>query len=253
MPLVATPAIILSSMRYSESSKIVRLATRDYGVQSGIAKGALRPKSRFGAALQVLSDGQAHLLLAERRDLHTLTAFDLTHLRVGLAENLDRYSSASALAEVVLRFAPAAPHQESYDLLRDSLSLLEVAPAVTLDSLGLRVLWRMVSVLGYAPALDQCVRDGAPLNGTGEVAFSPQEGGVLCSACARSVAVTRLPPGDHADLQGLVDADLELPALDPRHATAHRRLLGRYIQYHLGEGAVLPALEFFCDRRWATP
>ena len=50
MPLVSTPAIVLSALRYSETSKIVRLATRDVGVQSAIAKGALRPRSRFGAA-----------------------------------------------------------------------------------------------------------------------------------------------------------------------------------------------------------
>ena len=43
MPVVTTPAIVLSALRYSETSKIVRLATRDHGVQSAIAKGALRP------------------------------------------------------------------------------------------------------------------------------------------------------------------------------------------------------------------
>jgi DNA repair protein RecO (recombination protein O) len=90
MPLVTTPAIVLSSLRYSETSKIVRLATREHGVQSAIAKGALRPRSRFGAALQLLSEGQAQLLTKEHRELHTLAAFDLTHLHVRLAADLER-------------------------------------------------------------------------------------------------------------------------------------------------------------------
>ena len=34
MPLVSTSSIVLSALRYSESSKIVRLATREHGVQS---------------------------------------------------------------------------------------------------------------------------------------------------------------------------------------------------------------------------
>src|SRR5437660_153312 len=51
MALVTTPAVVLQTYRYSETSKVVRLATRELGVQSGIAKGALRPKSRFGAGL----------------------------------------------------------------------------------------------------------------------------------------------------------------------------------------------------------
>ena len=57
MPLVSTPAVVLATHRYSETSKIVRLATLDLGVQSAIAKGALRPRSRFGAALQTAESG----------------------------------------------------------------------------------------------------------------------------------------------------------------------------------------------------
>src|SRR3954470_3709126 len=127
MPLVITPAIVLSSFRYSETSKIVRLATRDHGVQSAIAKGALRPKSRFGAALQLLSEGQAQLLVKEHRELHILTAFDVKRLHVGLAVDLERYASACALAEVMLRFAPSDAHPESFDLLQRALEQLEVA------------------------------------------------------------------------------------------------------------------------------
>ncbi|MGH7528380.1 MAG: DNA repair protein RecO, partial [Gemmatimonadales bacterium] len=85
MALVATPAVVLSAIRYSETSKIVRLATREFGVQSAIAKGALRPRSRFGASLQLLSEGQVQLLMKEHRELHLLTAFDLAQLHVGLA------------------------------------------------------------------------------------------------------------------------------------------------------------------------
>src|ERR687890_1700196 len=107
MALVTTSAIVLSTVRYSETSKIVRLATRDLGVQSAIAKGALRPRSRFGAALQLLSEGQAQLLVKEHRELHILAAFDLSRLHAGLAADLERYATASALAEVMLRFAPA--------------------------------------------------------------------------------------------------------------------------------------------------
>ena len=65
-----TPAIVIGSLRYSETSRIVRLATREHGVVSAIANGALRPRSRFGAALQLLSEGQAHLLHSRSSELH---------------------------------------------------------------------------------------------------------------------------------------------------------------------------------------
>ena len=107
MPLVTTPAIILHAFRYADTSKIVRLATRDHGVQSAIAKGASRPKSRFGASLQVLTAGVAHLYLRATTDLQTLSAFDVTEQHPGLATDLERYAAASVLAEVMLRCAPA--------------------------------------------------------------------------------------------------------------------------------------------------
>jgi DNA repair protein RecO (recombination protein O) len=250
MALVTTSAIVLSALRYSETSKIVRLATRDLGVQSAIAKGALRPRSRFGAALQILSEGQAQLLVKEHRELHLLTGFDLLHLHVGLAGDLGRYATASALAEVMLRFAPADPHPGSYDLLSGSLARLERTPPTDADALGFRLLWHLVSVLGFAPSLDACVRDGAVLPDGGALSFSTREGGALCASCAAEHGATRLPERARADLLALLDEDAALPALDRRHAESHRRLLARYIRHHLGEGAELPALEFWMRRPW---
>jgi DNA repair protein RecO (recombination protein O) len=250
MPQLDTPAIVLSSLRYSETSKIVRLATREHGVQSAIAKGALRPRSRFGAALQSMSEGQARLLTKDHRELHILASFDLLRLHVGLAADLERYATASALAEVMLRFAPADAHPESYDLLRDGLGVLEIAPPAELEALGFRVLWQLVCSLGFAPALDACVRDGMLLPPEGGLAFSTREGGALCSACAAALGATQLPADARADLGSLMDAGAALPRLDRRHAESHRRLLARYIRYHLGEGAELPALEFWLRRPW---
>lgn len=252
MPLVVTPAIVLSALRYSETSKIVRLATLELGVQSAIAKGALRPRSLFGAALQLLSTGQAQLLTREHRELHTLTAFDLTHLPIGLTADVDRYAAASALAEVMLRFGPSAAHPGAFHLLSDALRILEVAPPAAIGPLALRMVWRLVSVLGFAPSLVACVRHGTPLPAEGPLAFSTREGGALCTLCAAEHGATRLPPESRADLEALLDPAAELPALDGRHAAAHQRLLGRYVQYHLGEGMELPALEFWVRRPWAA-
>src|SRR5438046_8743030 len=99
MSLVTTPPRCVPTYRYSETSKVVRLATRDLGVQSAIAKGALRPKSRFGAGLELLSEGMAQLYFHETRELHTLGAFDLINLRRDLAADVGRFSGATMAAE----------------------------------------------------------------------------------------------------------------------------------------------------------
>src|SRR5512135_887936 len=101
MALVTTPAVVLRTYRYSETSKVVRLATRDLGVQSAIAKGALRPKSRFGAGLEVLSEGMAQLYFRDNRDLQTLAAFDVERMRRGLTTDVGRFAGGAALAEIM--------------------------------------------------------------------------------------------------------------------------------------------------------
>lgn len=253
MAIHSTEAIILSSLRYGETSKIVRLATRDAGVQSAIAKGALRPRSRFGAALQVLSRGQAQLIPARQSDLHTLAAFDLLHLPAGLGASVGRYTAATALAEVMQRCAPADAHPEIFEAFRDALLALEQAPDERTGVVALRGLWRLVSLLGFEPGLDACVLDGIEVDPSGPLAFSPREGGALCAECARTHAVTMLPAQDRRDLVALLDPDAPLPALDGRHDAAHRRLVTRFIQHQLAEGADLPALDIWQRRAWDLP
>lgn len=245
-----TPAIILATMRYGETSKIARLATRDLGIQSVMARGACRPKSRFGAALHQFSEGTAHIILSRRSDLHTLAAFEASALRVGLAARMERFATASLLAEIMLRFAPAAAYQAGYDLLRDALATLEIAPEAATEPLGLRMLWQLVSVLGFEPALHRCARDGEPLPAGRPLIFSGGDGGLLCPRCAAGTTRPSLSPGDRRDLIALASPAEELPALDDRHLAAHRRLFSRFLQHHLGEGRALPALEFWERRAW---
>lgn len=252
MPPVTTQAIVLAALRYGETSKIVRLATRELGVQSAIAKGALRPKSRFGASLHLLAEGQATLHLSRSSDLHLLTQFDAARIHTGLASRMDRFATATLLSELMLRFAPASAHPASFELLRDALALLEAAPAAAVEPLGLRALWRMVVVLGFAPVLTGCARDGAPVDVTRPLAFSFRDGGVLCPRCERGAETARLRPEDQSDLAAFLDPAAALPSLDERHLAAHRRLFERYVRYHLGDGAELPALEFWLGRSWAA-
>src|SRR2546426_12701425 len=106
MALVTTPAVVLRTYPYSETSKIVRLATRDLGVQSAIAKGVLRPKSRFAAGLELFSEGMAQLYHPETRELQTPTAFDPLVLRRGPAQDAGRLTGAAAEAGAMLKMAP---------------------------------------------------------------------------------------------------------------------------------------------------
>ena len=164
---------------------------------------------------------------------------------------MDRFAAASVLSELMLRLAPAGPVPAGYDLLRDALAVLEAAPGIAVEPIGLRALWRLVATLGFSPALDRCARDGAPVP-RGAAVFSAADGGVLCPRCAAGTVGARLGAADRRDLEAFLDAEAELPGLDERHLASHRRLLERYVRHHLAEGAPLPALAFWLDRSWAA-
>lgn len=254
MSLVTTPAVVLQTYRYSETSKVVRLATRELGVQSAIAKGALRPKSRFGAGLELLSEGMAQLYFRETRELHTLGAFDVVTLRRELAADVGRFAGATALAEVMLKMAPPAPLPAAYETLITALDALAAARADQADAAAVRGVWSLLAVLGFEPSLSTCVRDGTSIEpGSEPVLFSVAEGGAFCPRCAPAQTAARLPPQAYRDLLALNDTRADLPVLDAAHGAAHRRLVARFVRYHLGEAGPLSALDFWERRAWMSP
>src|SRR3989442_2266608 len=105
MALVTTSAVVLRTYPYSETSKIVRLATRDLGVQSAIAKGVLRPRSRFAAGVGLLSEGMGQLYHPATPGLQTLPALDPLVLRGQLGPDAGRFSGGTAHAGHMLKMA----------------------------------------------------------------------------------------------------------------------------------------------------
>ena len=221
---------------------------------SAIAKGAQRKKSKFGARLQLLSEGIAQIYIKPGRELQTLAEFDLEHERTALSQNVVRYGSAMALAELVLRFSPAEPHPENFALLAMLLDRLATVDAPLLPMVSLGALWAVVGALGFAPALDHCAEDGRPI-GSGAADFSVADGGFVCSRCAGSRETARLDAADRDILESFVRqgngvADSGERSLSPRHAAAHRRLLSRFIRLHVAEGRDLKALDFWQKLAW---
>ncbi len=242
MPLIATDAVVLHTLRYGETSKIVRLMTRDHGLQSVIAKGAMSSRSNFGARLQILSEGIARFYLRPSRDLHTLREFEVLVQRPELATDVKRFVAGTALAELVLRFSPSEPHPEVYTILVHGLDKLGRAGEAEVDADALAALWSAVAVLGFAPSIAMCARDGSAL-ASGEAFFSVQDGGFLCTRCAKGARAKRLNPSDRVALEHLIEGRADaIDALDVNHAAAHRRLLVQFIERHVSEGRDLDAL-----------
>ncbi len=69
MPLYTADALILRTYKLGEADRIVVFLTRDRGKKRGVAKGARRPRSRFAAALEPMTEVRLAYFEKERREL----------------------------------------------------------------------------------------------------------------------------------------------------------------------------------------
>ncbi len=233
MPLVVTPAIVLHAFDYLESSRVLRLITRELGLQSVLAKGARRTRGRVGTGVDLFAEGEAQIYVKAGRDLHTLASFDVTSSRAGLALEMSRFTAASALAELTLKIASEDASAEMFDSLAATLDALALASGADVVARALAGAWQLVAEAGFSPALDDCASCHAPLAAELAVAFSHPAGGALCNTCARRAAASRqLPAGARSALRAWLHGEAAIP-LSPLDARSHQRLLREFIREHV--------------------
>lgn len=250
MALLATDAIVLHAFDYLESSRILRLVTRDGGVRSVLAKGVRRSSRRFGSAVDLFAQGAAQLHAKPGRDLDTLSAFDVVRARPMLAEDLGRFTGASAIAELTLRFGRDAADAGLFDAVADALDALAAADPDAALTATLASAWRIVAELGFAPTVDVCGDCHAPLEPDATVMFSHRAGGALCARCGRlAPAGRKLPAAARTALRGFLAGIAGMP-LDDASTRAHQRLLREFLAEHLTDGRPLRALELWEEQRW---
>lgn len=243
MPLITTEAIILQTHAYSETSKILRLLTQTHGVRSAIARGALRPKSRYGGLLEPFTVGMATLYLKDGRDLQTMSGFELVRSGQALGRDLLRFGAASLLAEVVLRTASEAADPALYEQVRRALHRLERAEPEAVESTALAETWALTDRLGFGPELEECLTCGRMLDAAEEAVFDHGAGGVRCVECGEGAPGRRLPTHARHALARLVRGE----AVPLERTAAHWQLLARFLTYHLTDGGALRSLAFLTE------
>ncbi|MES2524729.1 MAG: DNA repair protein RecO [Gemmatimonadota bacterium] len=253
MSLLVTDAIVLHSADYLESSRIFRLATREAGVQSVLARGARSSRKRFGSALGLFAEGQAQIQTKPGRDMHTLLTFDVVKVRPGLAADLGRFIAASALAECVLRIVHDEAAPRVYDGIVHGFDAIAAADAPHTTSTALGVLWRLVSDVGFTPSMDACAECHTAIGDDEDVMFSHLSGGVLCIACGgRTPGGRRLPASARRSIVAwltLADSTRELSDGEQR---AHQRLLREFLGQHLPDARAMRAYLVWEQGTWGA-
>lgn len=242
MPLVSADAIILQAFAYGDTSRILRLLTSTHGVQSVIAKGARGPRGRFGT-LEPFTEGIATYYAKDTRELHTLSAFDLTWSGRDLGTHLIRFGGASLLAELVITVTREGSHPGLFEIVREALQRIAMEPEPSVEAVVLGETWLLIAHLGFAPELDACIECGRPIAIEETASFDYAAGGMRCPDCAHGSMGRKLPPHARAALRAFVRGEL----CDVPRTEGHWWLLSRYLDHHVLEGTRLRSLEFLAS------
>jgi DNA repair protein RecO (recombination protein O) len=254
MPVLATDALVLHAFDYLETSRIYRLLTREAGVQSVLARGARRARSRYGSAVDLFAEGEAQLSIRPTRELQTLIAFDVTRARPGLASSLDRFTAAAAIAELALRFARDDAQPMLYDAVRSTLDTITASldePGRARDA-ALGGAWHIVAQLGFAPTVDACSSCQTSVAQSERAVFSHPAGGLLCASCAAVNRGSRLLPSVARDaLRAWIQGE-PWTLSEECDGRAHQRLLREFLAEHLMDGRALRAFDVWESSTWSV-
>ena len=251
MPLLVSEAIVLHAFDYLESSRIVRLVTRDAGMRSAIAKGARKSRRRFGSGLDLFAQGTAALHTKPGRELDTLTAFDDARTRTPLAGDLERFTGAETIAEITLRFGREGGDVEMFDAVAGAFDALLDASGDDAREATLAGAWRVIGALGFGPAMDDCAECGRTIDAESPATFTHSAGGVLCARCASLTAGGRSLPAAARRAIASWSAGGRRTLTSLQEARAHQRLLREFLAHHLHDGRPMRAFDMW-ERRSAA-
>lgn len=241
MSLVTTPAVLLRSFAYSESSRILRFFTPGHGVVGALARGARRSGGKGGSGLESFTGGVLTLYMKPTTDLHTFKEFTPARPRSGLGRSVLRFGGASLVVELVLRHAGEEANPVLFDALERGLDHLDSAAEEKVLATILCEAWRLVGVLGYEPGLESCVHCGATFRADDVGLFDFEAGGVRCPSCASDGSGPRVGPGARAQLRAFLAGEVVAPLERPR---AHLQLLSDFVTYHVSGARSLDSFHF---------
>jgi DNA repair protein RecO (recombination protein O) len=175
-------SVILNTLDYGESDRIITCYTSQWGKLKGIAKGARKSRRRFVGNLEPLSRTRLLFFHNPRTELVRIEDATLIDGFSKLKGDIERLSAGSYLVELTSEMTrEAQTNQPLFDILTGFLELLDRGsqPAPVLRFFEIKLL----SMVGLMPRLESCVACNSTITG-GPVKFSSDKGGILCGACA---------------------------------------------------------------------
>ena len=168
--------IVLNEKAYGETSKIINVITKQYGIIGIIAKGARTLKSEFRTTTTKLSYGYFNIIYKEGK-LSTLMNVDIINPFKNIVKDIEKISYASFILELTEQVIKQT-HKNIFDIMISSLEKINEGydPLIILNIVELKYL----DYLGVMPILDRCSVCGSTNN---IITLSSDKGGYVCKNC----------------------------------------------------------------------
>lgn len=168
--------IILSSQDYSDTSKILKVITKKYGIVDMIAKGCKNIKSDLRSVTDKLTYGTFNIYYKENK-LSILSSVDIIDNFKLIKKDITKISYASYLVDLTGQVIKQT-HKDIFDLLISSLIKINEGydPLVIMNILEFKYL----DYLGVMPIIDCCSKCGTKNN---IATLSANSGGYICNNC----------------------------------------------------------------------
>ena len=224
--LVTSEGLVLRSRHFSESSKIVTALTRSSGRVDLLARGARKPGSRFGAALEMGTEASFIFYERENKTLWTLSSADIINPNIELRETVEKLGLLARILKVIHHIShPGEVNPGIYNLTVALLNAMSRNPDEGLYEL---FLWRVTSISGYPPHIAPgCVVCGKKT----QTHFSIPQGGLVCESHSSSENSVRLEPGEIKILKDL--SEVSPSEVDFKLTPILRELVRSFARYHL--------------------
>ena len=183
MAEIKTEAFILRSIPFKETSKIVRLYTRDQGKIAAIARGASRPKSDFRGLLDPLNYMEVIIYFKESREVQTLGEVELIKSFMQNSQDIDGLYYASAVLEALDKFIDGTEdNQLVFQLTKEVLTEIDSHESMA-QALLVYYLLQLSGIMGYSINLDKCSLCGKGLE---SAYYNTGVDHLICEECSHS-------------------------------------------------------------------
>ncbi|GJQ21490.1 MAG: DNA repair protein RecO [Bacteroidia bacterium] len=183
--IVRTDAVVLKSMRFRDTSKIVTFYTRRFGKVAAVAKGARETKSKFGAALEPMTEVHLVLYKKAQRDLQLVSQCDIVKPFKNIHAGMERMQTALSVLELLHQLTHDEEENPAvYALLTETLEAIDQADRNFQNYLYAFEL-RFSALFGFRPVFEHCFVCGRGVaDENPRIMFRIDRGGLLCSRCA---------------------------------------------------------------------